>query len=109
MIAFSISVKKLTTLAFIVFECLKIIEPSSTATALYGKAVQPAAPGPSPGFSSRGGQKLEGGPHFKNTVLDVCSNQGAKREMGGTDFKWGGRAPLPLPAGDDPARAPRLF
>jgi len=41
-----------------------------------------------------GGQKKEG-PHFKNTVLDICSNQGAKREMGGTDFKWGGRAPLP--------------
>jgi len=60
-------------------------------------------------LAAGGGQKLEGGPHFKNTVLDVCSNQGAKREMGGTDFKWGGRAPLPLPAGDDPARAPRLF
>ena len=50
--------------------------------------------GPSPGFSSRGGQKTEGGPHFLNTVLDVCSNRWAKREMGGTDFN-GGRAPLP--------------
>jgi len=29
--------------------------------------------------------------------LDVCSNQGAKREMGGTDFKWGGRARLAPP------------
>jgi len=29
-------------------------------------------------------------------------NQGAKREMGGTGFKWGGRAPVPPPAGDDP-------
>jgi len=38
--------------------------------------------GPSPGYSSRGGQKPEGGPHFKNTVLDVRSNQGVKREMG---------------------------
>jgi len=40
-----------------------------------------------------GGKKTEGGaqnqkevPHFKNTVLDVCSNQGAKREMGGHRF-----------------------
>ena len=38
-----------------------------------------------------------GGPHFKNTVLDVCSNQGAKREMRGTDFKLGGRALLATP------------
>jgi len=30
------------------------------------------------------------GAHFKNTVLDVCSNQGHKREMWDTDFKWGG-------------------
>jgi len=29
--------------------------------------------------------------------MHVCSNQGAKREMGGTDFIWGGRAPLPPP------------
>jgi len=41
------------------------------------------------------------GAHFKNTVLDVCSNQGHKREMCGTDFKWGGRSLL-APAGDDP-------
>jgi len=26
--------------------------------------------------------------------MDICSNRWAKREMGGTDFKWGGRAPL---------------
>jgi len=37
----------------------------------------------------RRGQKTERGLHFKNTVWDVCSNQGANREMGGTDFKWG--------------------
>jgi len=29
-----------------------------------------------------------GGAHFKNTVLDACSNQGANLEMGETDFKW---------------------
>jgi len=29
--------------------------------------------------------------------LDACSNRGAKREMGGTAFKWGGRAPLAPP------------
>jgi len=53
--------------------------------------------GPSPGFSSRRGQKTDGGaknqkggPHFKNTVLDVCSNRGAKREMGRHRFQMGG-------------------
>jgi len=35
-----------------------------------------------PEFNSRGDQKPKGGPHFKNTVLDVCSNLGAKRETG---------------------------
>ena len=57
--------------------------------------------GPSPGFSSRGGQKpggaknQKGAPHFKGTVLDVCSNQGTKREMGGAQIlNGGGRAPL---------------
>jgi len=39
-----------------------------------------AAGGPK---TRRRGQKPEGGPHLKNTVLDVYSNQGAKREMGG--------------------------
>jgi len=34
------------------------------------------------------------GPHFKNTVLDVCGNRGAKREMGGHRFQMGGRASL---------------
>ena len=64
----------------------------------------PLKTGPSPRFSSGGGaktkrrgQKPEGGPHFENTILDVCSNIRAKREMGGTDFKWGSRAPLPPP------------
>jgi len=56
--------------------------------------------GPSPGYSNRGvknqkkGQKTETGPHFKNTVLNVCINQRAKREMGGHRFQMGGRAPL---------------
>jgi len=36
----------------------------------------------------------KGRPHFWNAVLDVCSKRGAKREMGGTDFKWEGLAPL---------------
>jgi len=44
--------------------------------------------------NKRRGQKPEGGPHFENTVLDVCSNMGAKREMGGHIFQMGGRAPL---------------
>ena len=46
-------------------------------------------PGPSPGFSSVG-SKTRWGPHFLNTVLDVCSNRWAKRELGG-------RAPLASP------------
>ena len=51
--------------------------------------------GLSPGFCSRGGQKTEGGgANFWNTVLDVCSNRGAKREMGGHRFKIRSRAPL---------------
>jgi len=29
------------------------------------------------------GQKPEGGAHFKNTVLDICSNRWAKSETGG--------------------------
>ena len=35
------------------------------------------------------GQKPEGGPHFEKTVLDVCSNHGAKRQMGGHRFQIG--------------------
>jgi len=47
--------------------------------------------GPSPGFSSRGeGPNTRREPHFKNTVLDVCSNRGAKREMGEHRFQMGG-------------------
>jgi len=52
-------------------------------------------PGPSPGFSSRGAKNHEG-PNLKNTVLDLCSNQEAKREMGGYRFTTG------PPAGDGP-------
>jgi len=60
--------------------------------------------GPSPEYSSRG-EKPEGGAHFKNTVLDVCSNQGAKREMGGHRFQIGGPGTTGPPAGDGPAPA----
>ena len=41
-----------------------------------------------------GAKNQKRGPHFQNTVLDVCSNQRAKREMGGHRFQMGGRAPL---------------
>jgi len=70
--------------------------------------------GPSPGFSSRRGQKPEGGAknqkgtHLQNTVLDVSSNQGAKRERRGTDFKWGARHHWP-PAGDGLLRDARQY
>ena len=53
-----------------------------------------AAGGPK---TRRRGKKTEGGPHFKNTVLNVCRNQWAKREMGGHRFQMGGRAPLAPP------------
>jgi len=38
----------------------------------------------------QGAQEPEGGPHFKNTVLDVCSNQGAKPEISnaGAGYHW---------------------
>jgi len=46
-------------------------------------------PGPSPGYSTWGGskkrrraQKPEGGPHFKNTVLDYAATKGP-------NVKWG--------------------
>jgi len=44
-------------------------------------------------LAAGGAKNQKGGPHFQNTVLGVCSNQGAKREMGGP----GTTAP---PAGD---------
>jgi len=44
-----------------------------------------------------------GGPHFKNTVMDVCSNWWAKREMGGHQFQMGGPGTTGSPAGDGPA------
>jgi len=46
------------------------------------------------GPKTRRGQKPEGGPHFKNTILDVCSSRWAKREMGGHRFQMGYPAPL---------------
>jgi len=39
----------------------------------------------------------KGDTHFLNTILDVCSNRVAKHDMGGTDFKWSGQAPLSPP------------
>jgi len=65
--------------------------------------------GPSPRFSSRGGQKpkrgaksKKGGPIFLNAALDVCSNRWAKREMGGNRFQKGGQGTTGPPAGDGP-------
>ena len=44
--------------------------------------------------TKRRGQKQKGEPHLENTVLDVCSNKGAKRETGRHRFQMGGQAPL---------------
>jgi len=41
------------------------------------------------------GPKTRRGPHFQNTVLDICSNQLAKSEMGGHRFQMGGPVTLP--------------
>jgi len=65
-----------------------------------------AAGGPK---TRRRGQKTEGGPHFKNTVLDVCSNRGAKREMGGAPISNGGPGTTGPPAGDGPAQMSCYF
>ena len=64
----------------------------------------PALSGPSPGDSSGGAKNQKGGPHFKNAVLDVCSSQRAKREMGGHIFQMGGLDTTGPPAGDVPGR-----
>ena len=63
--------------------------------------------GPSPGGSSRGAknqkerEKARRGSHFKNTVLYVCSNRGAKREMEAPISNgWAGTTGHP--AGDGP-------
>jgi len=48
-------------------------------------------------LAAGGGKNQIEGPHFLNTVLDVCSNRGPNVKWGGTDFKWWGRAPLPPP------------
>jgi len=61
--------------------------------------------GPLPGFGSRGGQKPEGGAHFLNTVVDVCSNRRAKREMGGHRYSNVGPGTTGPPAGDGPGGA----
>ena len=36
-------------------------------------------------LAAGGAKKQKGGAHFKNTVLDVCINQGTKREIRGPD------------------------
>ena len=53
-----------------------------------------------------GGPKTRGGPHFKNTVLDVCSKRGAKVKWGapisnggaGYHCRWGISFPTRWPA-----------
>jgi len=40
-------------------------------------------------FAAGGGQKLQEGQHFLNTILDECSNLGVNHVTGGTDFRWG--------------------
>jgi len=51
-----------------------------------------------------GPKTRRGGEHFKNTLLDVCSNQGVKREMGRHRFQMGGPGTTDPSTGDGPAR-----
>jgi len=61
--------------------------------------------GPSPGFSSRGGQKPEGGGHiFKMQYWMYAATGGPNVKWGGTDFKWGGAGTTGPPVGDGPAQ-----
>jgi len=48
-----------------------------------------------------GGTKTTRGKHFLNTILDVCSNLGAKHEMRAQILNGGARHHWP-PADDDP-------
>ena len=62
--------------------------------------------GPSPGFSSRGAKnqeepKPEGGPILKIQYWMYAATEGPNVKWGGTDFKWGGRAPLAPPLATD--------
>jgi len=45
-------------------------------------------------LSLQGGTKITRGPHFLNTILDVCRNRQSKHEMRRRKFLMGGRAPL---------------
>jgi len=46
-------------------------------------------------FAAGGAKNHKGGPNFFNTILNVYRNWELNMKWGGTDFKWGGRAPLP--------------
>jgi len=60
--------------------------------------------GPSPGYSSRGGQKpkrgaknQKGGHIFKTQYWIYAATGGQNVKLGGTDFKWEEQAPLAPP------------
>ena len=56
------------------------------------------AAGPSPRFSSRGGTKNQKGGHILKILYWMyAAARGPNVKWGDTDFKWGGRAPLPPP------------
>jgi len=74
-----------------------------------GCEISSVVAGPSPRLSSRGGPKTRWrgkknrrGAHFKNTVLDVCSNRRAKCEIGGAPISNGEAGHHWPPAGDEP-------
>jgi len=60
--------------------------------------VQNVYAGPSPGFSSRGGQKPEGGAKFLKYSIGCMSQPGGQTwNRGASISNGGGRAPLALP------------
>jgi len=53
--------------------------------------------GPWPGFSSKGAKNQKGGYIFKILDWMYAATRGPNVKWEGTDFKWGGRAPLAPP------------
>ena len=57
---------------------------------------------PVAGISQHGESKTERGPHFLNTILDVCSNRGLNMKWGAQILNGGTGTTAP-PTGDNPS------
>ena len=76
--------------AVMVFDLYVAASERSHLYAVYISAVQMGNQARRQDLAAGGVRTQKGGPHFWNTVLDVCSNQWAKRDMGGHRFQMGG-------------------